>query len=111
MLAALRESPDAPFIALREGGESVRIAKERGVLVIHAEGGDKSSPERVQVRLPLPVVEALLGGEPKQLDLSAALRALAGCADEELVRVESPGETVRIWIDSAKSGPRAERAQ
>ena len=51
------------------------------------------------------VVEALLEGVETngELNLDAALEALAGFRGESLVTIESDDETVRIWIDESSA--------
>ena len=101
VLAALEDAPDSEFLAVRDGDESVRVAKERGFLVVHVEA-DRG--ERVRARLPLSVVRAALRGPGDELDLGAALRALEDHGDIELVRVDGNSESVRIWVDSSETG-------
>ena len=56
---------------------------------------------RVDVKIPMKVVEALLSAGKDELDLVAALRALsAHSGDTELVSVKSDDSTVRVWLDS-----------
>ena len=56
---------------------------------------------RVDVKIPMKVVEALLSAGKDELDLVAALRALsAHGGDTELVSVKSDDSTVRVWLDS-----------
>jgi hypothetical protein len=60
--------------------------------------------EDVHVTLPAAVVEALLSGGEDELDLRAAIRALAQEGDGELVTVAGDDETVRIWVDGSPHG-------
>jgi hypothetical protein len=46
------------------------------------------------------VVEALLSGGKDELDILAAIRALARHGDTELVSVQDRKTTVRVWVDS-----------
>ena len=101
VLAALRDAPDADFVTVRGANESVRVAKERGYLVVHA---DEARGDRVRIRMPLEVVDAMVAGGNNELDLLAALRALAAFDGEDLVSVESDGSHVRIWIDGSEAG-------
>ncbi len=101
ILAAVRDAPDSEFVTVRTEDESIRVAKERGFVVAHidADGGD-----RVRVRVPLAVIEAAVRGPRDELDLSAALRALADYGDVDLVHIDSDDESVRIWVDSNDTG-------
>jgi hypothetical protein len=98
---ALREAPDADFVTVASGEESVRVGKQGDELVVHV---DEPS-EKVRVRLPIAVLEALLAGnDPERLDLVAGLRALAAHAGRALVDIESEDEQVRVWVDSTEGG-------
>jgi len=99
VLEALRDSPDTDFVTVRSNDENVRVSKEGGFIHVLAE--DRNDSERVRVKVPLAVMEALIGNDPYELDLMAALDALADF-EGDLVTVESDDEHVRIWIDSNK---------
>lgn len=104
MLEAVRDTEDTVFVRIRDNDADVRVAKEAGNLIVHVdprEGGN----ERVRVKLPMGVVEALLDGVEAngELNLDAALEALAGYRGESLVTIESDDETVRIWIDESSA--------
>jgi hypothetical protein len=102
MWDAVKDSPDADFITVEEADEHVRVAKRGNYFVVRAvERGDKSS--RVDVKIPAPVVEALLSGEGDRLNLQAALQALARHGHGELVTVDDGGDSVRIWVDDRSS--------
>jgi hypothetical protein len=99
VLQALRESPDTEFVTVRAEAENVRVAKERGFLIVHVDEQD----EKVRVRVPLDVVEALFVDDDR-LDLVGALRRLASLDGGEIVTVDSDDESVRIWIDADQGG-------
>jgi hypothetical protein len=101
ILAALRDAPDAEFVTVRSRDESVRVAKDGGYLLIHV---DETDGERVRVKMPLAVIDAMLSTDEEELDLVAALRALADYDVGDLVTVESDDSFVRIWIDSSDAG-------
>ncbi|NIM63502.1 MAG: hypothetical protein GTO30_18230, partial [Acidobacteria bacterium] len=58
VLKAFKDSPDADFVTIEGRDESVRVSKERGFLLVNVDGDN----DRVRVRLPLDVVDALLSG-------------------------------------------------
>jgi hypothetical protein len=97
---AVRSSTDGDFVTVDGPKEKVRAAKRGGFLLVEAEeGGEKS--EHVEVRIPLTVVDALFSGvERNELNVAAAVLALARHGDTDLVTVSGPEERVRIWIDS-----------
>lgn len=101
VLQALRDAPDADFVTVRSETEDVVVRKENGFLLVRANDGD----DRVRVRLPLAIVEAMIDpSQPNRLDLAGALDALAAYDGGDLVTVESRDSNVRIWIDSDQTG-------
>ncbi len=99
LLAAVRDAEDAEYITVQGPRENVRVAKEKGDLLVTAD--DRG--EKVRVRVRMKVVEALLKSDEQELDLIGMVRALREQGEGELVSVESDKETVRIWIDSKSS--------
>jgi len=98
MLDAAQMAPEGRFVTLKNGEASVEVAKSRGRLLIDArEGGQQPAVAHIQV--PMPVAQALLSAGKDQLDLVAALNALEKAGDTELVRIEDPRETIRVWVD------------
>ena len=55
---------------------------------------------KVEVKVPMKVVDALLSAGKDVLDVVAALRALSANGDMELVSVKDDDNTVRVWIAS-----------
>ncbi|MBM3316354.1 MAG: hypothetical protein FJY75_00735 [Candidatus Eisenbacteria bacterium] len=95
LLAALREARDGEYIAIQDGDDFVRVAKEEGRLTIRVEEPE----EQVLVRVPLAVLDALVSsGEGRELDVAAAIRALAA-DDGSVITVDGDDERVRIWVD------------
>jgi hypothetical protein len=93
----LENGPDATYVTVNERDSKVRIAKQGLYLIIDA--NDRAKGEDVQARIPLTVMRALLSGREDELDLGAAMEALAREGAGELITV-SGDETVRIWVDS-----------
>ena len=100
VLRAFRDAPDADFVTIGGRDETVRVAKERNYLIVNVD----DDHDRVRVRLPLDVVDALLSGADDELDLIAALDALADHGGGDLVTVESDDESIRVWIDTDSGG-------
>ena len=62
---------------------------------------DKDTKENVDVTVPWDVAQALISNTGEnELDLEAAIKALANAGDITLVTVSSREENVRVWIDS-----------
>jgi hypothetical protein len=119
MLDAVRSSRDGEYVTVRSGEEDVRVAKSAGYLYVHVAEknrpdqadqdsdskkmhGKPTSPResKVEVKVPMQVVDALLSSGTDELDLVAALHALSTSGETELVRVKDDDNTVRVWIDS-----------
>lgn len=101
VLEAVRDAPDAEFITVKSGDDNVRVAKENGILKIDVDSRDDD--ERVRVRVPLAVVDAMIAGDPNEIDVLAGIRALAEYGGGDLVTVESDDSNVRIWIDDTQT--------
>lgn len=56
--------------------------------------------ENVDVKIPLTVVNALVAPGNNELDVVAAIKALAAHGDTEIVNVKDGNNTVRVWLDS-----------
>lgn len=94
----LQASPDMTFVTLESADETVRVSKSGGYLLVDAEESGDTSAE---VRIPVSVVDALLSGEGEELDIRAAVEALARHGEGELVTVSEDDERVRVWIDGS----------
>jgi hypothetical protein len=99
--ADLRKHPDATFITVDEVDSKIRVAKIAGNLVVRAQERGAGRHEQVEMKIPGAVVDALLSAPGEQLNLGAALKALAHEGEGEIVTVTGDGETVRIWIDDS----------
>ncbi len=99
ILDALKTAPEGNFVTVQETGNDVRVAKERGQLVVHV--ADKNSGENVDVTIPWDVAEALISDTNEdQINVEAAIKALQNVGDTTLVRVSGRDENVHVWIDS-----------
>jgi hypothetical protein len=99
MWAGLKTSGDAELVSVEEGDKKVRIAREGGLVLIRVEK-DKGG-ESVKIDVPTQVVDALLSGEGKELNVRAALAEMQKRRGD-IVRVDDNGKSVRIWIDESK---------
>jgi hypothetical protein len=113
----VQRQPDAAYVTIDEGHARVRVARSGGYLLIRAADRDTPAPEsggggrdrvrggeHVEVRIPVPVVDALLQGAGDRFDLAAAVAALARTGEGELVTVNGGHETVRMWVDAVAEG-------
>ncbi len=100
LLDAVRSSRDGEFVTVQGTTGEVRVVKQAGYLMIHVRENKEASKKRVEIRVPLTVVDALLSSGNNELDLVAALRALGAHGDTELVSIKDEKSTVRVWLDS-----------
>jgi hypothetical protein len=99
LLEAIRTTGDNEFVTVESKQENVRVAKAGGYLIVQVLEG-RDAAKKVDVKIPFTVVEAMLSGGQDELDVLAGLRALSAHGDVELVTVNEPKSTVRIWVDS-----------
>lgn len=96
----VQRKPDATFVTVDERDSKVRIAKRGDTLHVFAvDKGKGRGNEEVEIKIPVPVINALLSGDGDQLNIGAAIQALARQGAGELVTVTGNDETVRIWVD------------
>ncbi len=100
--AELKASGDAEFVTVEEADETVRVAREGEWIRVRVDKKGQDA-EKVQVDIPITVVDALLSGEGEELNLRAAIAELKG-ATGDIVRVTDGDETVRVWIDARNTG-------
>jgi hypothetical protein len=113
ILDAVRTAKDGEYVTVQSNENDVRVAKNAGYLYIHVtdknhrknaeskEASAKTAHEsKVEVKVPMKVVDALFSSGKDELDIVAALRALSSNGDTELVSVKDSENTVRVWIDS-----------
>ena len=100
LLDAVRGAPDNEFVTVKEKDSDVRVAKANGNIIVHVID-KKNKEQKVDVAVPLAVVDALLSTtKTDELDIAAALRALGNAGDVLLVTVQDSSEKVRVWVDS-----------
>ena len=103
VLEAVRDGADGEYVTVeskRKNG-TVRVAKKAGYLVVEVrEQKEGVESERVDVTMPMVLVDALLSGANDEIDLLAAIRVLRTLGDTELVKVKDKRNTVRVWVDS-----------
>jgi hypothetical protein len=99
ILDALKTAPEGDFVTVEDTDDNVRVAKQRGQLVVHVV--DRKGKETVDVSIPWEVAQALISDTSEnQLNVEAAIKALENVGDTTLVRVNDHEQTVRVWIDS-----------
>ena len=109
LLDAVRTSKDGEYVTVQSRENDVRVAKSNGYLYVYvtekpatkkAAKANSAKESKVEVKVPMKVVDALFSAGKDELDVVAALRALSANGDTELVNVKDSENTVHIWIDS-----------
>ena len=116
IIDAVRTAKDGEYVTVQSNEDNVRVAKSAGYLYIHVtekdhagktgdkgdakEGAVKVAHTKVEVKVPMKVVDALFSAGKDELDIVAALHALSASGDTELVSVKDGENSVRVWIDS-----------
>ncbi|HVO59130.1 MAG TPA: hypothetical protein VMT51_15670 [Dongiaceae bacterium] len=107
LLDAVRTAKDGEYVTVQGGENDVRVAKQSGYMFVHvtekggaSKNGKSIEKSKVEVKIPMKVVEALFSAGKDELDIVAALRALSAHGDTELVSVKSDDNIVRVWLDS-----------
>ena len=120
--AQLRDAGDVEIANIRDGRQSIRVAREADTILVdvtgtddggegeeggHDDDADHDGPDRdrdfvgeVNVRVPVSVVDALLSGTGETLDVRAAIQELAALRGE-MVQVDHPDGRIRVWIDES----------
>ncbi|MCP4200521.1 MAG: hypothetical protein GY769_01140 [bacterium] len=93
--AEVKNSPDMTFVTAEDDGEKVRVWKEKDFVFVEVR--DDDGDEKVDVQVPLEVVDALVSGD--EIDFTAAVQALAKRGGGDLVSVRDRDDNVRVWID------------
>jgi hypothetical protein len=94
--AAVKSAKDGNYVTVRDGSDTVRISKRGGV--VHVDVSGNRGSERVKLRLPAALVDAVLGADDT-LDVGELVRALGSVPNGEIIAVDDDESRVRIWID------------
>jgi hypothetical protein len=93
----IRDEGDMEFVSIQGRDENVRIYIEGNFLLVQPDRKDKKS--KVDIRIPLKVVDAMLSGKGEELNLTAAVKALRDSGVKDIITVKDEDTSVRIWID------------
>ncbi len=102
VLDAVRNSPDNVFVTLERHDKEVSVARSGADLLIKV--AQKPNAEHhigktVAIKIPIPVVRAMLADNSDEVDIGAGIRALTRQGDVD-VTLNSEKETVRVWTDT-----------
>jgi hypothetical protein len=100
LFEAVRTAKDGEYVTVQSNDADVSVMKKDGQMLVHVHDKNRSKDSRIEVKVPMKVVEALLSGSKDELDIVAGLHALASQGDVELVSVKDDENTIRVWLDS-----------
>jgi len=98
----IRNEGDMDFITVEGRDGNVRVRIEGKYLLVQPD--DKSKNSKVDIRLPLQVVDAMLSGSGNELNLTAGIRALKDSGMQDIITVNDNHSSVRVWIDDKNLG-------
>jgi hypothetical protein len=98
IMAAIKDAPDGKFVTVTSDEADVNVHKQGGTLHVKV-NQKKDEMARVEVTMPLELMDALSFGEENTLDVAALLESLDRLPDGELVKVTSNEANVRVWIE------------
>ena len=92
----LKKTGNAEFVTVQQKNETVRVAKDGNYVVVKITENKK---QKVDLRVPVSVVDALLAGSGDELDIKGALLAMQKQNAGEILTVNDNETQVRVWID------------
>jgi hypothetical protein len=103
LIDAVRTAKDGEYVTVQNNDQNIRVAKNAGYIYVNVSDKDNkegAKGEKVEVKVPMKVIDALFSAGKDELDLVAALRALSAAGDSELVSVKDHDNDIRVWMDS-----------
>jgi hypothetical protein len=98
IMRAIKDAPDGKFVTVTSDEADVNVHKQGGTLFITVNQKDDEMA-KVEVTVPLELMDALSFGEENTLDVAALLESLDELPNGELVKVTSNEANVRVWIE------------
>jgi hypothetical protein len=98
IMAAVKDAPDGKFVTVTSDEADVNVHKEKGTLFVTV-NQKEDEMAKVQVTLPMEMMDALTFGKENTLDVAALLQSFDKLPDGELVKVTSNEANVRVWIE------------
>jgi hypothetical protein len=98
----IRDEGDMEFVSVQGRDSNVRVYIQGNYLLVQPE--EKHKKSKVDIRIPLKVVDAMLFGKGNQLNLTAAVKALRDSGVKDIITVTDEDTSVRVWIDDKNLG-------
>ena len=96
MWIEFKKAGNADFVTVEKKTESVKISREGNYLLIKV---SEKNQQKVDLRAPVDVVDALLAAPGGELDIKAALVAMQQKGIGDILSVTDKDTKVRIWVD------------
>ena len=98
----IRNEGDMDFITVEGRDGNVRVSIQGNFLLVQPD--EKSKHSKVDIRMPLQVVDAMLSGSGNELNLTAGIKALKDSGVKDIITVNDDHSSVRVWIDDKNLG-------
>jgi len=98
IMAAVKDAPDGKFVTVTSDEADVSVHKQAGTLYVTV-NQKEDEMAKVEVTMPLELMDALSFGEENTLDVAALLQSFDKLPNGELVKVTSEEANVRVWIE------------
>ena len=98
IMAAIKDAPDGKFVTVTSDEADVNVRKDGGNIYVDV-NQKEDEMAKVQVTVPMELMDAFSFGEENTLDVAALLESFDKLPDGELVRVTSEEANVRVWIE------------
>lgn len=102
ILDAVRNSPDNASMTMERHDAEVSVAKSGRFLlikIVNKPTAEHQKTKTIAIKVPTSVVRAMVAGNSNDIDINAAIHALA-LEGEVDVTVNSDKEIVRVWTDT-----------
>jgi hypothetical protein len=97
VLAAVRTTPEGQTVTVRGSKTDLVVTRLGNVVEVQVDEGG-AGQEKVSVRLPADVLEAISAQDESTVDIKALVAKL-GHAPGEILKVDSTDAKVRIWVE------------
>jgi len=94
----VKNAGNAEFVTVQKAHETIRVAREGNFLVVKVDE-TKGKTSKVDLKVPLAVVDALFSGTTDELNLKAALNAMQKSGIGDILTVHDNDSQVRLWIE------------
>jgi len=98
IMAAVKDAPDGKFVTATSDEADVNVHKQGGNLYVTV-NQKEDEMAKVEVTVPMELMDALSFGEENTLDVAALLQSFDKLPNGEIVTVTSNDANVRVWIE------------